>query len=359
MRLLGPPNVEELKSKEDVAGLIKALEFKKDPDVRKAAAKALGELESNAAVDPLLNALEDDDKGVRMYAAGALDSIGDTLAVDPLIERLKTKGEYWRVQLIAVIALGNMGDTKALPSLVQILKAPDSNFRSAAAEALGKIGDPEALHPLLIALKDEDSFVRLLAARALGDIGDPGAVMALKYMLDADDDQKVRETAEIALTKIGTVKEDRQNDIVEPIFVRKDQKGVNSYEIYKGENPESARAFLRNKKIDRPKHYVNVETPKGIWGRDKEGIYLVYLLPWQKELDLATCEGRMVEPPSKYNLQVAIEGIADNFVATIRCGECEHEWLDGLRYQNLTVVLCPKCKTYNKVDSRNLNSISG
>jgi len=359
MRLFGPPNVEKLKSKEDVDDLIKALEFKKDPDVRKAAAKALGELESKAAVEPLINALEDDDKEVKMYAAGALDAIGHTSAVDPLIERLKTKGEYWRIQLIAVIALGNIGDPKALPALFQVLKAPDSNFRSAAAEALGKIGDPKALRPLLIALKDEDSFVRLLTARALGEIGDPGAITALKHVLDTEKDQEVHESAEKALAKIEKAKEDKQIASEQPTFLRQFQKGVNSYKLYKCEDPDSARKFLMTKKVDRPKQYIHVETTEGVWGRDKEGIYLVHLLPWQKKLDLATCEGRMVEPPSKFNLQAASEGLTDNFVTTIHCGECDHEWLDGLRYQNFTVVLCPSCKTYNKVDTRNLYSTSG
>ncbi len=48
---------------------------------------------------------------------------------------------------------------------------------------------------------------------------------------------------------------------------------------------------------------------------------------------------------------MAARGISDNFVVKIKCGKCEHEWFDGVRYKNLTAVRCPNCKTINKVDS--------
>jgi hypothetical protein len=53
MPLFGPPNASKLKAKSDVPGLIKALDFKKDPLVRRDAAVALGELGDPRAVEPL------------------------------------------------------------------------------------------------------------------------------------------------------------------------------------------------------------------------------------------------------------------------------------------------------------------
>ena len=44
MPLLGPPDVEKLKAKKDVKGLIKALRYEKDVKVRYSAAVALGQL---------------------------------------------------------------------------------------------------------------------------------------------------------------------------------------------------------------------------------------------------------------------------------------------------------------------------
>jgi len=52
--LLGPLDVEKLKAKRDVKGLIKALG---DSSVRKATAAALGELKDTQAVEPLIAAL--------------------------------------------------------------------------------------------------------------------------------------------------------------------------------------------------------------------------------------------------------------------------------------------------------------
>ena len=46
MGLFGPPNVNEMKAKRDVKGLMKALAYKKDSGVRKAAATALGQIGS-------------------------------------------------------------------------------------------------------------------------------------------------------------------------------------------------------------------------------------------------------------------------------------------------------------------------
>src|SRR5450759_2332909 len=89
MPLFGPPNVEKLKAKRDVKGLIKALGYQKDPAVRRAAAEALGQIGDARAVEPLIAALKDESWGVRRAAAEALGQIGDARAAEPLIAALK------------------------------------------------------------------------------------------------------------------------------------------------------------------------------------------------------------------------------------------------------------------------------
>ena len=61
--LLGPPDVENLKAKKDVEGLLKALKYKKDNDVREKAAAALGEIGDERAVGPLTHALKYKSRG--------------------------------------------------------------------------------------------------------------------------------------------------------------------------------------------------------------------------------------------------------------------------------------------------------
>lgn len=137
----------------------------------------------------------------------------------------------------------------------------------------------------------------------------------------------------------------------QPKFISKDQSGGSTYEVYKGRDAESAKAFLMTKRVDKPQYYVVVETPEGNWGMDVKGLYLERLLSWQTNIGSAKCEGHICGLPDQFSLQAAARGINDNLIATVHCGKCEHEWPDGVRYQNITVVRCPKCRTLNKVDS--------
>ena len=87
------PNVQGLKAKQDVGGLIRALQYKRDSDVRWAAASALGRIGGAIAIYPLIQALQD--KFVRWEAASALERIGEP-AVEPLTEALNSRDVYVR-----------------------------------------------------------------------------------------------------------------------------------------------------------------------------------------------------------------------------------------------------------------------
>jgi HEAT repeat protein len=65
MGLFGPPNIEKLKAKQDLEGLVKALDNKKYADVRCQSAKALGQIGDKSAVEPLIAALADWHENVR------------------------------------------------------------------------------------------------------------------------------------------------------------------------------------------------------------------------------------------------------------------------------------------------------
>ena len=87
MGLFGPPNIEKMKAKCDIDGLIKALDYQKDPGVRRAAAEALGDLKEARSVGLLIVALKDENNSVRCNAANALGKIGDVGAVKALLQR--------------------------------------------------------------------------------------------------------------------------------------------------------------------------------------------------------------------------------------------------------------------------------
>jgi len=110
------PNIERLKARWDVDGLINALNHG-DYRIRKKAAEALGEMKAKEAVDALIKTLKDENSEVRKSAASALGRIGDERAIKPLVEVLKD--ESLDVRFEAAKSLKEIGYKKAaeLPKL--------------------------------------------------------------------------------------------------------------------------------------------------------------------------------------------------------------------------------------------------
>lgn len=104
----------------------------------------------------------------RDNAIEALVEIGEP-AVEPLIQALNN--ESWVVREAATEALGKIGDERAVEPLIKVLDDEDETtfVREAAAEALGEIGDERAIEPLAHALTDIDVLKN--AAVALDKLG--------------------------------------------------------------------------------------------------------------------------------------------------------------------------------------------
>lgn len=171
------PNVDRLKAKRDVRGLIKLLATQSDATTRQMAARALGQLRDPQAVQPLFTALHDSEAQVRKDAAWALGQLGSFQAVQPLIATLKDK---------------------------------DTEVHNAAAWALGQIGDPEAIVPLIDALKHWEEDVREAAFWSLGQIGsnlrdDTHRMQMIDYLTQMllDEHPPMRQTAAATLDQVG------------------------------------------------------------------------------------------------------------------------------------------------------------
>jgi HEAT repeat protein len=254
------PDVSNLIEAGDVGGLIDALNRCGDPDSRRRALRALGELggdealegiheylvtqsswysggeacelakelSGTKAVDDLIGWLE---TGHSVSAADILGWTGDPRAVQPLISLLRHPSENARAE--AAQALGRLRARKAVDTLIRHLGHPDQVGRSRVfsgwteppepwvgdlsgfdivqdrwyvrrrvAEALGTIGDRRAVDALIAALQDSDEEVRARAARALGRLGDPKALHALIAALE-DTDSYVRAASMEALRELG------------------------------------------------------------------------------------------------------------------------------------------------------------
>jgi HEAT repeat protein len=204
------PNVPKLAEKKDVPGLIKALAHK-DPEIRAAAAKILGELRAETAAVSLVACLRDRELNVWREAADALVKIGKP-AVEPLAGLIIEKSVHPlsfhsvklaldEVQRVAIDTLRKIGNEKAVERLIFALKDSQDTVCEAIADALGKIGSEKTVKPLIVAFKESLPDCYEPFANALVKIGQPavnGLVAALK-----DENSDFRRRAAETLDKIG------------------------------------------------------------------------------------------------------------------------------------------------------------
>ena len=188
----GAEDIEKL----NLEGLIKSLLDSTDPNVRQYAAYLLGQAKNPRAIEPLIHALADFDKSVREQAMLALSTLGKS-AIEPLSEAMKEP--KWETRYRAAEALGKIADEKAVQPLIQGLKDNREHVRYMAAKGLRQFEDSGAIEPLIILLKDENSYVRMMVARALGAIGGKMVNDALATALEAEQDDKVKETIREAM----------------------------------------------------------------------------------------------------------------------------------------------------------------
>jgi HEAT repeat protein len=147
------------------------------------------------AVDPLLEALEDDDPMTAEHAAGALGNIRAAKAVEPLTAALDRPGFPIYV---AVWALGEIGDERAIPALVRHLGHKDVGIAKYSVKALVKFGH-KSIPAAIAALDDANPRTRHYAMRVLGQSGSKEAAGAIRTRFGKLD----REVALWALGKLG------------------------------------------------------------------------------------------------------------------------------------------------------------
>ena len=127
------PDIEKMERNRDVEGLIKALRHE---GIRLEAVTALARI-GKQAVEPLIQALKNEDRSARFSAAVALGKIGDPRAIEPLIRALRD--EAWNVRIAVAVALGEIGDERAVGPLTQALNDNNEGVRMGAKKALEKI----------------------------------------------------------------------------------------------------------------------------------------------------------------------------------------------------------------------------
>ncbi len=96
-------------------------------EARARAVRLLGYLENDAAIPSLLRALEDDDPGVRALAADGLIRLRPTSVIDPLASHLFGDPEP-QVRMAAAQALGEIADDASLAALRRAMESEADGF---------------------------------------------------------------------------------------------------------------------------------------------------------------------------------------------------------------------------------------
>jgi HEAT repeat protein len=182
-----------------------------DANVRRWSAVALGLLESDQAVEPLLEAAEYGEVTVCKEAIRLLGQYRDSRVFSFLVRLLSLETPQHRrksVRQRVIGALGKQKNIQAVELLILMLKEPESIVRNSAVIALGEIGDTLAVKPLIAALEDMDTNVRFYAAVVLGNLGAAIALPSLLKVSGNDngkiaDGHSVREAATKAIEQIS------------------------------------------------------------------------------------------------------------------------------------------------------------
>lgn len=132
--------------KPDIEGAIRLLRESEDSQLRQFVAYLLGQAGDPRAIEPLIDALQDDHVGVRGAAANALGNIGSAEAVPylrPLLQDENAQLVVW-----AAFALSRLGHDH-FDVMTGALESDDVDVRRSAILALKQLGDRRAIGPLL------------------------------------------------------------------------------------------------------------------------------------------------------------------------------------------------------------------
>ncbi len=173
--------------------------------VKKNIVWALGLIESNKAVKPLVAQLENADSDLKREIIQALKMIGDDQATQAL-NKILSKDEDQLVRYDSARALGSINSPDSVFTLIKALKYDKSWLvKGGCAWALGETGDSSGINELKALLGvdvgNESSWARDKAALALAKKGN-GGLEALIYSLGANG-ASARRRSSWALIQIG------------------------------------------------------------------------------------------------------------------------------------------------------------
>jgi HEAT repeat protein len=193
------------------------------PEVRSAAAAALGDMKARSSIPKLRAALDDNDPAVALAAAHSLELMHDDSAYEVYYEVLTGERKAGKGLIAAQTSF--LKDPKKMAQLgfeeglgfipfagigwraIRTIRKDDSSpVRAAAAKVLAKDPDPAATKALADAVGDRSWLVRAAALEALAKRGDPSALDAVQLSM-SDEKDAVKYTAAAAVLQLIAIKE--------------------------------------------------------------------------------------------------------------------------------------------------------
>jgi hypothetical protein len=195
------------------------------PEVRSAAAVALGDMKAKSSIPKLREALDDDDPSVALAAAHSLELMHDNSSYEVYYEVLTGQRKAGKGLIASQTSF--LTDPKKLAQLGfeegigfipfagigwraigTIRKDDSSSVRAAAAKVLAKDPDPAATKALADAVGDKSWLVRAAALEALAKRGDPSVLDTVQLSM-SDEKDAVKYTAAAAVLRFMAIKESR------------------------------------------------------------------------------------------------------------------------------------------------------
>jgi HEAT repeat protein len=142
-----------------------------DPDERSNAIEAIVQGDPDAATDPAIRAISDQEPQVRFAGCMAVGELRMTEAHDELLKMHDTDPS--RVVQVGVrYALHRLGDTRYSHDLEKFAVDPLTEVRGKTAFVLGRLGEPSAILLLRPMRKDAVATIQIQAAESLWRLGD-------------------------------------------------------------------------------------------------------------------------------------------------------------------------------------------
>jgi HEAT repeat protein len=178
VRLASAERLASDRTKEGLRALLDAIGD--DDAIGRFAIAAIRSLPGDDASDLFLEGLDASDYGVQVASIRALDEIDTPRAIEPLIRLLDS--EVAEVTIAATDALGDLADRIDKRKMLVLARRASSRFeRARAMKVLGIIGGEDAALLLLNALDDPDVLVRGAAVAAIANLEE---VRAIPKLLD-------------------------------------------------------------------------------------------------------------------------------------------------------------------------------